>query len=57
MTDRLVEGAISVTESDRNKQLLQSWVEPEVHVLAIEETAVYPGVGGDASIFPDCTQS
>ena len=48
---------MSVSEPDRNQQALQTWVEPEVHVLDIAETAVYPGVGLDGSAYPDCTNS
>jgi hypothetical protein len=37
---------------------LRSWIEPEISVLAIEETAGFPGVGMDGSVVgPDCTQS
>lgn len=57
MTMRSNEGAISVSEADRNQQPLQTWVEPDVHVLDIAETAVYPGIGPDGATYADCTVS
>jgi hypothetical protein len=37
---------------------LRSWIEPEISVLAIEETAGVNGVGGDGNpTFPDSTRS
>jgi hypothetical protein len=57
MTVRSQKGAISVSETEQNQPKLQSWIEPELHVLDIAETAVFPGVGADGSIFPDCTNS
>lgn len=36
---------------------LRSWVEPEISVLAIEETAGFPGRGFDGGRFVDCTRS
>ncbi len=35
----------------------REWVEPKISELAVTETAGFPGVGGDGSIFPDCTRS
>ena len=49
MTDR-IEGKEPVSE-------LRSWVEPEISVLAIEETAGFPGRGADGGRNVDCTLS
>ncbi len=49
MTDR-IETAQPVSE-------LRNWVEPEISVLAIEETAGVTGRGADGGRFVDCTLS
>ncbi|MFN4096422.1 MAG: hypothetical protein ACK4GG_06620 [Sphingomonas sp.] len=49
MTDR--------NEIETPKAELRSWVEPEISVLAIEETAGFPGRGADGGRFVDCTLS
>lgn len=36
---------------------LRNWVEPEISVLAIEETAAINGRGADGGRFVDCTLS
>ena len=36
---------------------LRNWVEPEISMLAIEETAGFPGRGADGGRFVDCTLS
>ena len=36
---------------------LAAWIEPEISVLDIDETQLFPGVGADGSAFPDCTRS
>jgi len=50
MTDRI--------EAEQPVPALRSWVEPEISVLAIEETAGVNGRGGDGNpIWPDSTRS
>lgn len=49
MTDRI--------EAEQPVSELRSWVEPEISVLAIEETAGFPGRGADGGRFVDCTLS
>jgi hypothetical protein len=49
MTDR--------NETEQPASALRSWVEPEISVLAIEETAAINGRGADGGRFVDCTLS
>lgn len=36
---------------------LRDWVEPEISELPVEDTAGFPGRGGDGGRFSDCTLS
>lgn len=50
MTDRI--------KADQPMSELRNWVEPEISVLAIEETAGFPGRGADGGVQGvDCTLS
>jgi hypothetical protein len=49
MTDRI--------DAEQPVAELRNWVEPEISVLAIEETAGFPGRGADGGRFTDCTLS
>lgn len=35
----------------------REWVSPEIGELAVQETAGFPGVGGDGGVNADCTLS
>jgi hypothetical protein len=46
------------TVPDRDGRRLEKWVEPEIEVLDIKETALFPRTGGDGGLVgPDCTRS
>jgi len=38
-------------------QARREWIEPVVSELPVEDTAGFPGVGGDGGRNPDCTLS
>jgi len=42
---------------EKSVETLQAWIEPEITALEIDETAGFPGAGGDSSPFSDCTRS
>jgi hypothetical protein len=50
-----------VTETPISAQLEPKaravWIEPEIESLNLEQTELFPGVGHDGGIFPDCTKS
>jgi hypothetical protein len=35
----------------------RAWVEPEIHTLDVEETNIFPNLGGDAGPYADCQRS
>lgn len=43
--------------SPEHKTEILEWIEPEVRVLPVTETAANPGVGADGGAFGDCTLS
>ncbi len=49
---------ISETPSSTQAAPKDRWIEPEIEVLAIEQTEARYGVGGDGGVgAPDCTNS
>lgn len=48
-----------MTAADKNSDALLQWVDPEISVLNVRETAASPGIGADigGNAAPDCQLS